>query len=86
MTIISHHAASSYGLPVIVDDAGRVMDYGPGVKALRGHLGLTTADLAEACGVSVRTVEGWEQDRWPSRPALVIMSKLLADYEMGLHL
>lgn len=39
------------------------------VKALRVRLGLSVADLAERCGVSARTVEGWEQGRNISGPA-----------------
>jgi len=40
-----------------------------GVKALRARLGLSVAELAERCGVSRRTVEGWEQGRQPSGAA-----------------
>ena len=33
------------------------------VAALRAHLGLTQAQLAEALGISLRTLQNWEQHR-----------------------
>lgn len=77
MKITTEHSASSYGIPVIIDDEDDVMDYAPGVKALREKLNLTTQQLAEACGCSRRTVEGWEQGRVPEAAALNVMSALL---------
>ena len=71
------HAASSYGIPVILDDRGLVMDYGPGIKAARTQLGFSVAQLAETCGVSERTLNGWEQGRMPSTAALNVLEKLL---------
>lgn len=80
MKVTTDHPASSYGQPVILDDAGNPLDYSPGVRAVRERLGLTRAQLAEACGVSARTVEGWEAPG-PSRPpeaaALNVMGDLL---------
>lgn len=77
MTITCNHSASSYGMPVILDDAGHVMDYAPGIKAIRAKLGWGTQQLADACGVSKRTVEGWEQGRMPSAAALNVMAALV---------
>lgn len=77
MKITCDHSASSYGIPVILDDRGLVMDYGPGIKAARATLGLTAAQLAETCGVSERTMNGWEQGRRPSTAALNVLEKLL---------
>lgn len=77
MTVTTDHPSSSYGIPVILDDAGEVLDYAPGVKAVRARLGLTTAGLAEATGRSRRTVEGWEQGRLPDAAALNVMASLL---------
>jgi len=77
MKITCERPASSYGSPVILDDAGSVMDYAPGIKALRGKLSLSTQQLADACGVSRRTVEGWEQNRTPNAAPLNVMSRLL---------
>jgi DNA-binding XRE family transcriptional regulator len=71
------HPSSSYGIPVILDDRGDVMDYAPGIKAARARLGLTAAQLAEKLGVSERTVNGWEQGRMPETAALNMLGKLL---------
>jgi DNA-binding transcriptional regulator YiaG len=81
MKITCNHSASSYGVPVIIGDAGQVLDYGAGIKALRAKLKLSTHDLAEKCGVSRRTVEGWEQGRMPDAAALNVMSQLLNEHK-----
>ena len=47
MTITTKHSTSSHGVPVILDDDGLVMDYGPGVKAIRAMAGMTTQQLAD---------------------------------------
>ena len=78
MKITCNHSSSSYGVPVILDDRGHVMDYAPGIKTLRAKLGLSTQQLAKSCNVSPRTVEGWEQGRMPDAAALNVMSQLLA--------
>jgi transcriptional regulator with XRE-family HTH domain len=77
MKITTDHSASSYGIPVILDDSGAVMDYAPGIKAVREKLNLTTEQLAQACNVSRRTVEGWEQGRPPDAAPLNVMAALL---------
>ena len=77
MIITTNHSSSSYGMPVILADHGAVMDYGPGIKAIRGKLGWSTQQLADACGVSRRTVEGWEQGRMPTAAALNVMATLV---------
>ena len=77
MTITTNHPASSYGMPVIIDDAGVPMDYADGIKAIRRHFALSTTELGALCGVSSRTVEGWEHGRMPSAAALNSMASLL---------
>jgi len=77
MKITTDHSSSSYGQPVILSDSGGVMDYSPGIKAVRAKLGLTTQQLADACGVSRRTVENWEQGRMPTTAALNVMADLV---------
>lgn len=77
MRVTTNHSASSYGQPVILTDGGEVMDYAPGIKAIRDKCGLTTQALADLCGVSRRTVEGWEQGRMPAAAALNVMSTLI---------
>jgi len=79
VTITTEHAASSYGIPVILDDAGDPMDYAPGIAAVRRALGLSTAQLGEAIGKSRRTVEDYEQGRrMVPAESLYVMAGLLA--------
>lgn len=78
MIITTDHARSSFGIPVILDDQGNPMNYAPGVVAVRNRLRITQQQLAESCGVSVRTVQGWEQGRPIGKPgALFVMADLL---------
>lgn len=77
MRLTTDHATSSYGVPVFVDDDNQILDYADGFRRVRHLKGWSTSDLAEQLGVSARTVEGWEQGRMPSKPALIILSKLI---------
>jgi hypothetical protein len=61
MRITTRHSRSSYGIPVILDDRGQVMDQVPGLAAVLARLGWTRADLAARTGNSPRTVEAWFQ-------------------------
>lgn len=79
MTITTEHAASSYGIPVILDDDGTPLDTAAGVKAARRRLGLSAGGLAEALGKSRRTVEGWEGGRPVPRSALLLLAALLRE-------
>ncbi|MFT3992511.1 MAG: helix-turn-helix transcriptional regulator [Luteolibacter sp.] len=76
MRVTTKHPASSYGMPVIID-GGRVVDYATGIKAIRAKLGWSKQQLADACGVSPRTVEGWEMGRPPTAAALNVISDLV---------
>lgn len=77
MRITCDHSNSHYGVPVILDDDKQVVDYASGIKALRAKLSLSTQQLADHCGVTPRTVEGWEQGRMPEVAALNVMSQLI---------
>lgn len=77
MRVTTKHPASSYGQPVILADDGSVMDYAPGIKAIRAKRGWNTQQLADVCGVSRRTVEGWESGRMPEARALNVMAGLV---------
>ena len=77
MKVTINHSASSYGVPVILSDDGAVMDYAAGIKAIRAQIGMSTDDVAAHCGVSRRTVEGWEQGRMPTTAALNMLGYLL---------
>lgn len=45
------------------------------IKINRGKLGLTQKELAEKVGVSVRTVQDWEQGRY--KPGKIRENKLI---------
>lgn len=77
MRITIDHPSSSYGVPVILADDGSVMDYAPGIKAIRAKLGLTARQLGDALGVSERTINGWEGGRMPEVAGLNMLGKLL---------
>lgn len=77
MKITTEHPSSSYGMPVILDYLGRVMTYKDGIKTLRRSKGLSVKDLGAICGVSYRTVQGWESGKFPSASAMNALSSLL---------
>ena len=56
------------------------------IRALRKSNGWTQKDLAEACGVSKRTVENWEQGRTgisgPARKILDGLGKITLHVDM----
>jgi len=77
MKITINHPSSSYGMPVILDDTGQPMDYADGVREIRARYKLNTQQFGVICGVSGRTVEGWEQGRPPSAQALLSIAQLI---------
>lgn len=76
MKITTDHPASRFGRPVVVAD-GRVLGHPEGLLAVRERLGLTTAQIAAACGKSVRTAEGWFQGRAVPTECLIVLGELL---------
>lgn len=76
MNITTQHPGSSFGVPVILQGS-MVVDYATGIKGVRQFLNLDIMELATLCGVSRRTVEGWEQGRMPTVAALNVMRDLL---------
>jgi len=47
---------------------------GPDVKSIRSKLGVTQSDFATMLGISLRTLENWEQKRrTPRGPAKVLL-------------
>jgi transcriptional regulator with XRE-family HTH domain len=86
MEITCNHKSSKHGIPVMIEDdltgdGQIVLEYAAGIKHLRSILKMSTKELAKACGVSQRTVEGWEIGRWakqtPNAAALNVMAQLL---------
>lgn len=77
MKITTNHSASSYGLPVILDGEGRLMDYPAGLAATLARLGWSRRDLADRTGFKPRTVEGWFVGRPIPAEALNVLSDAL---------
>lgn len=63
MRITTDHPASSYGIPVILDDQGEPMNHAAGLKAVRLRLGMSQAQLGAIVGKSWRTIGNYEQGR-----------------------
>ena len=81
MKITCKHPASSYGVPVILDEAGQVMDYAPGLNAVLSKLGWSRAEFAERCGYKVRSVEKFWQGAPPSASALNVLALALEAHQ-----
>ena len=77
MKLTTNHENSKNGIPVFVDDDGRVMDYAYGVRTLRKNNKWSVKDLANRVGVSHRTVENWEQSRTIGRQSLMLLKNLM---------
>jgi DNA-binding XRE family transcriptional regulator len=71
------HPQSSYGIPVFVDRGNNPLDYADGVRMLRRMMGWSVEELGERCGVSPRTVQGWEQGRNISGESLHAIKAIL---------
>ena len=55
------------------------------VKAIRDNIGLSQSDFAKLMGVSVRTLQNWEQHRRsPSGPAAALLKIVSASPEAAL--
>ena len=77
LKLTTDHSMSSYGIPVFVDASNNPLDYADGLRKIRRTLKLSTDELAEIAGVSRRTVEGWEQGRPISGPAMRLIENFL---------
>ena len=77
MKLTTNHIDSNHGMPIFVDDENNPLDYANGIRRLRKLKDWSIKDLADKCGVSPRTVEGWEQGRTPSKSVLLLLQKLL---------
>lgn len=63
LTITTKHPASRHGLPVILDDDGRLMDPQEGVYAAMDLLDWDREALAQAVGLSRRSIESYFGDK-----------------------
>lgn len=77
MKLSYSHPAAADGLPVFVDDRGEVMSYADGFWSVRKKFRLRAAGLAEICGVSHRTIDGYAIGRVPSAQALNLLARYL---------
>ena len=60
--------------------AGARVFWAPRVLAMRKTMGLSQRVFAKLVGVSVKTLQNWEQGRrQPSGPAVVLLTVLVAD-------
>lgn len=76
MKLTTNHIDSNHVMPIFVDDENNPLDYANGIRCLRKLKDWSIKDLADKCGVSPRTVEGWEQGRTPSKSVLLLLQKL----------
>lgn len=75
MKITCNHPQSSYGVPVILNDQGAVMDYADGMTEVLKRIGWTRKQAAEAAGYSPRTIERfWAQGEVPSAQFLNVLA------------
>jgi len=78
MQITINHPASSFGVPVILDDSGQPLDYADGFRRCRYRLNMSTIEIGKHLGASGRTVEGYEQGRTIPVAALNVLGQLMA--------
>lgn len=78
MQITISHPASSFGVPVILDDSGLLLEYADGFRRCRYRLNMSTVEIGKHLGVSGRTVEGYEQGRTIPVAALNVLGQLMA--------
>jgi hypothetical protein len=78
MQITINHPASSFGVPVILDDCGLPLDYAEGFRRCRYRLNMSTVEIGKHLGASGRTVEGYEQGRTIPVAALNVLGQLMA--------
>ncbi len=78
MQITINHPASSFGVPVILDDSGHPLDYADGFRRCRYWLNMSTVEIGKYLGASGRTVEGYEQGRTIPVAALNVLGQLVA--------
>ncbi len=53
---------------------------GPDVRSIRTKLGVTQSDFATMLGISVRTLENWEQKRRRPRGPAKVLLQIAADH------
>ena len=77
INITWNHPQSKYGYPVVLNEDKEVITPSVGIRFIKKELDLTSADIADECGVSVRTVEGWLQGTKPKAESLIVIYTML---------
>jgi len=78
MKITTNHAASSYGLPVILDKNGTLLDYPEGLTQALTTLEWSRNQFAVRAGYkSSRSIEKWWQALPPSAKGLNVLKEAL---------
>lgn len=54
-----------------------------GVKAIRERTSLSQSEFAALIGVSVKTLQNWEQDRRPTGPAAALLQIIAREPRLG---
>ncbi len=81
MKITTKHKDSKFGVPVILNDAGDVMNQRDGLAMVKEKLGFKYHVLAFLCGTKTRTFEGWAQGRPMPASALIVLAEELEKKE-----
>ena len=63
----------------------RIVISSSGVRAIRGRTNLSQSEFARLIGVSVKTLQNWEQDRrHPTGPAAALLKVILHQPQLAL--
>lgn len=75
--ITTRHDASTHGVPVVLAEDGALIPPGEACRQIRALLGWSARRMAEECGVSLRTVQGWEWGKTVPASALNVWASLI---------
>ena len=63
MTVTTRHPESKFGVPVVLDEEGRVLDTCHAVRFFRRYYGLTSREFGQMTNATSNSVIGWECGR-----------------------
>ena len=75
-----NNPAARYGIPIFVDDSEQTMGDLDGFLAMIKLTRITSAQVAELCNVSVRTVSGWRTGKTIPVSALNVCGQILTTW------
>jgi transcriptional regulator with XRE-family HTH domain len=80
MKITTRHPRSTHGVPVILSDAGQVINYARGIALTLDLCNITPAEIAARTGVSKRCIDHYIKGRRiPSAAFLNVLRDALED-------